>query len=359
VSELRAVLLTTDYPPRSGGIARLLGELVGGAKHSVDWQVLDTRAEPTRRGNRKLARRLEGSVSMLRATRWLRAGDDRLVVCGHPYLAAPAVLMARMANAPLGSLAYGMELVPRRPAHHAALRALRRSDRVVAISRHTARCVLSLGVSEDRVRVVPPRFRPSWAGRFPPRCRSEGAGLRVVAITRLSEGYKNIELLLQATRVLGPAGVIERTTIVGGGPRLEALRERARAFGVDEWFELTGHVDEDQLGTLVGSSHVGVFPSRESIAERGFEGFGLAVVELGAAGMPVLVADAAGAVDAAEPEWSMLLDPDDLRAWVRALEALAADESRRMAMAEAAFAWAAALDSRGTAQQLLDALRSR
>ena len=357
MSELRSVLLTTDYPPLPGGIARLLGELVGGTEQHVNWQVLCVRAETGRRGDGPLPKLVEHSRSFLRSTRWLRAGGDRLVVCGHPYLAAPAVMMARMANAPLGSLAYGMELAALRPAHRIALRALRGSDRVVAISRHTARLVLGLGVAADRVRVVPPRFRPPWAGMFPPQLRAKGEGLRLVAITRLNEGYKNIELLLRATQVLGPAGVIEQTTIIGDGPRLAALRERARSFGVGDRCELLGHVDDESLGAVAGSAHVGVFPSRDSIAESGFEGFGLAIAELAAAGLPVLVADAAGAVDAAVPEWSVLLDADDLRAWVQALELLAADEPRRMAMAEAAFAWAGALDSRATAQQLLDALR--
>lgn len=358
MSDLRAVLLTTDYAPLPGGIARLLGELVGGTEQHVDWQVLCVRAKAERPGDGARARLLEYPVSMLRATRWLRAAGERLVVCGHPYLAAPALVMARMARAPLGSLAYGMELAARRPAHHAALRALRGSDRVVAISRHTAQCVLSLGVPEDRVRVVLPRFRPKWTGMFPPRLRTSNTGLRIVAVTRLSEGYKNIELLLRATRVLGAAGVIERTTVVGGGSRLGALRRNATAFGVGDRFELAGHVDDEQLGAILGSAHVGLFPSRDSIAERGFEGFGLAVVEMAAAGVPVLVGDAAGAVDAADPEWSMLLDADDLRAWVQALEALATDEPRRMAMAEAAFAWAKALDSRATARQILEALRA-
>ena len=347
MSDLRAVLLTTDYPPRSGGIARLLSELVRGTEHRVSWRVLDTRAESVR-----------STRAMVRAARWLRAGDDRLVVSGHPYLGAAAVVMARAANAPLGSLAYGMELVPRRPAHHAALRALRHSDRVVAISRHTAGCVRRLGVADDRLRIVAPRFRPSWAGMFPPRGRRAGAGLRVVALTRLNEGYKNVELLLHLARVLGPSGVVERTTVVGGGPRLDTLRERADAFGVRDRFEFTGHVDDDRLGALLGTADLGVFTSRDSLAERGFEGFGLAVVELAAAGMPVLVADAAGATDAAESEWSVLLDPDDLRAWVRAVETLAADEPRRRAMAESAFAYGDALDSRATAGLMLEALRS-
>src|SRR5947209_15101933 len=111
MSELRAVLLTTDYPPRSGGIARLLGELVRGTRDNVRWRVLDVGADPTRQGDGGLRGPLPVPASGWRATRWLRAGDERLVVCGHPYLAAPAAMMARLANAPLGSLAYGRELV--------------------------------------------------------------------------------------------------------------------------------------------------------------------------------------------------------------------------------------------------------
>jgi phosphatidylinositol alpha-1,6-mannosyltransferase len=353
VSELRAVLVTTDFPPRPGGIARLLGELVHCSRTAVRWRVLDV---GTRRG---ASRARSAAAQGWEAARWLRVGDDRLVVCGHPYLAAPAIALARLAHAPLGSLAYGRELVPLRPAHSIALRALRHSDRVVAISRHTARLVQALGVSARRVRVVAPRFRPGWAGRYPPRRRLRGEGLRVVAITRLREGYKNLELLLRATEVLGPAGVIERTTIVGGGPRLEPLRARARALGIADRCEFTGHVDNDRLAAHAGSAHVGVFPSRDSLVERGFEGFGLAVVELAAAGMPMLVADAAGAVDAAEPEWSVRLDPDDLRAWVEALVALHDDEARRVAMAERAFAWATTLDSGVTAREFVAALRPR
>ena len=95
MSRLRAVLLTTDYPPRSGGIARLLDELVRGTDDTVDWRVLDVRAESPR----------QVPASGWRATRWLLAvpAGDRLVVCGHPYLAAPAVMTARLARNRSGS----------------------------------------------------------------------------------------------------------------------------------------------------------------------------------------------------------------------------------------------------------------
>ena len=314
MSELRAVLLTTDYPPRPGGIARLLGELVRGTGDTVHWRVLDVRAELT--GRREIP------ATGWHATRWLRAGADRLVVCGHPYLAAPAVAMARLAGAPLGSLAYGRELVCLRPAHHVALRALRHSDRVVAISRHTARCAHGLGVAEDRLRVVPPLFRPSWTGQVPTTAPARG---QRAARDRDHPSERGLQEH-RAAPAGDPGARADRRDRAHDDRRRRptagsALRARARALGVADRCEFTGHVGNEQLAVLAGSAHVGVFPSRDSIAERGFEGFGLVVVELAAAGMPILVADAAGAVDAAEPEWSMLLDPDDLRAWVEAFVA--------------------------------------
>lgn len=355
MSTLRAVLITPDYPPASGGIARLLGDLVHGTQDAAEWRVITGVNQPGFVAS-ELRRGMEEPESVLSAVRWLRGGTERLVVCGHAYFVGAALAMARLAGAPVGTLAYGRELLPQRTAHRGALSVLRYSDRVVAISRRTETAVARLGVREERIRVVPPLFRPRWAGCFPPRSRDPQTGLHVVAVTRLSEGYKNLELLLRINQVLPPS-VLARTTIIGGGPRLEALRQRSVALGVADRVEFTGHVDDAALATLMGSGHVGVFPSRDSIAERGFEGFGLVVTELAAAGMPVLIGRAAGALDSFNPAWSMLLDPDDVRSWVVALEALASDEQQRLAMAEAAFTWAAGLDSRETAHRFLASLR--
>ena len=175
-------------------------------------------------------------------------------------------------------------------------------------------------------------------------------------MTRLAEGYKNLEVLLRVVKVLSGTGEIERLTIVGGGRRLAALQAKANRLGVADLVHFTGPVDDKALGALIQDAHLGLFPSRSSITEAGFEGFGLVVQELASAGLPVIVGAAAGALDAASPEWSVLVDPDDLHAWVKAVEWLAGNEADRMRMAKAAMVWADQIDPVTTARRFVDTL---
>jgi phosphatidylinositol alpha-1,6-mannosyltransferase len=172
----------------------------------------------------------------------------------------------------------------------------------------------------------------------------------------LNEGYKNLEMLIRLCAVLHPIRVIERLVIIGGGPRLGALREKAAALGLSDVAQFPGHLPENEVRALLAESHVGVFASRDSMAEGGFEGFGLAVHELAAAGLPVLVAAVAGAIEASHDPWARKLDPDDLWAWVVAIEELYSNEDQRFAMGVAALTWGNAIDPLDTTRRFARAL---
>lgn len=340
----------------TGGIARLLAGLVDGTADDVDWRVL-TSAKGAEGDGVVSVSSVAAMVAKIPAqARWLRIAPERLVVCGHVYSLPPAVLAGSAAGAPVGTIAYGMELIPRRARHRAALRALRLSGRVVAISKHTGEVVRALGVSVERTRVVNPVLEPlvHWDGE--PLGRASEEGLRLVAVSRLTEGYKNIELLLRVLSVLAPNGIVSRLTIIGDGPRRGDLERKASTLGIQEFVHFVGGVDDASLVKILVDADLGLFPSRDSVAEGAFEGFGLVVQEMASAGLPVLVGRAAGALDAAGPGWSVLLDPDDVRAWTRAVESIARDEPTRLRMAEAAVAWAQAVDPGKVAHQFLDAL---
>jgi glycosyltransferase involved in cell wall biosynthesis len=340
----------------TGGIARLLAGLVDSTANEVDWRVLTSATGA--QGDEVV--RVPSLAAMTAAipvqARWLRAAPARLVVCGHVYALPPALVAGRLSGAPVGTIAYGMELVPRRARHRAALTTLRLSDQVVAISTHTGRVVRALGVTAERMRVVNPVLMPLFQRNGEPLGRATGEGLRLVAVSRLAEGYKNIELLLRMVSVLAPSGVVARLTIVGDGPRRGALERKVSSLGIEALVHLAGHVDDAEMAKLLLDADLGLFPSRDSLAEGAFEGFGLVVQEMASAGLPVLVGRAAGALDAAEPGWSVLLDPDDLRAWTRAVESLARDEPTRLRMAQSAADWARAVDHRKVAREFLQAL---
>ncbi|MDQ6946117.1 MAG: glycosyltransferase family 4 protein [Actinomycetota bacterium] len=177
-----------------------------------------------------------------------------------------------------------------------------------------------------------------------------------MAIGRLTEGYKNYELLLRMISVLASRRVISQLTIIGEGPRRSVLEATTRSLGIQDLVTFAGRVEDHDLARLLANSHLGLFPSRDSLAEKGFEGFGLVVQEMAAAGLPVLVGRAAGAVDAAGAAWSVLLNPDDLREWVEAVEWLAHDEPGRRQMACSALAWARCVDHHAIARECLKAL---
>jgi phosphatidylinositol alpha-1,6-mannosyltransferase len=171
-----------------------------------------------------------------------------------------------------------------------------------------------------------------------------------VVLSRLVEGHKNFEMLLRLCAVLHPLRVVERLTIIGGGPRIGALRKKAAALGVGDVVDLPGHLPSEDVAVILRSSHVGLLASRDSKAERVFEGFGLVVHELAGAGLPVLAGAAGGTTEALHESWGRALDPDDLWAWVEAVEQLYADEGQRREMGAAALDWANSIDPLGSAR---------
>jgi glycosyltransferase involved in cell wall biosynthesis len=348
----RGVLLAMDYPPVGGGIARLLGAWASDTD-LMAWRIVTTSAGPNSDRVVRASSRMLVPRAVLEARRWLRRADQRVVVAGHPYLAGAASIVAAATGARSACAVFGLELIPRRATHRAALAPLRAAGRVIAISEYTAAVAARAGARDDRTRVVLPRLRAPWLAERP--SRRERGGLHVAALTRLNDDYKNVELLIRVAAVLHPLGVVDRVTVIGGGPRLAALRAHVSAQNLARVVEFTGHLPDIDIGRLLQTCHVGAFPSRDS-GPGGFEGFGLVVHELAAAGLPVLVGAAAGAVDAAHDPWAVLLDPDDLSAWVSVLQDLHANEHKRWSMACASLAWMTNVDPLGTARDFASAL---
>ena len=353
----RWLLITTDFRPLRGGIARLLGSVVDGSPAGIEWRCVTVAAGPAEAGVFRYRSVSALCLSVPKHVRWLRQGDERRVVGGHPYLQPPALAASRAARAPLTTFVYGTEIVPQRLAHRAVLAGLRFSDRVVADSRYTADEVAAVdGVPDDRVVVVHPVFGSPWATADPPPRRDDGTGLRLVTVSRLADAHKNIELAIRAVGVLAAngTGAVDRYTIIGDGPRRPALEQLAEAEGVGHVVEFPGPLDDEAATKVLADCHLGLFPSRRT--GDSFEGFGMVVHELAGAGMPVLVGASGGTPDACPGEWSILLDPDDLDAWVDSIQRLADDEDERLRLATAAHAWSQAIDPAATVGRYVEVI---
>src|SRR5690606_28092703 len=123
------------------------------------------------------------------------------------------------------------------------------------------------------------------------------------------------------------------------------LAEQVAALGLGERVRRTGRIPADELAALYRLATVVAVPSR-------YEGFGLPAAEAMAHGVP-LVAAAATALPEVVGDAGVLVDPDDVDGWARAILALLDDAGERARLADAGRRRAAGLSWAANAERLL------
>ena len=194
---------------------------------------------------------------------------------------------------------------------------LQRVERIVV---HTKSYGITSAMLRDRELTIIPsavdleRFRPGLdaAGL---RADLGFDGKRVLAFTGRLVPHKGVNVILDALPLL-PRDVV--LVVVGAGPRLPSLIGHARRIGVANRVRFCPRVTDEELPRYLALAQAFVFPSQNRL-----EGFGLAVAEAMAAGLPVVIADMPGVREVIEPgKEGLLTEPliaSDLAAKVRTL----------------------------------------
>ena len=198
--------------------------------------------------------------------------------------------------------------------------AVRRSDRVIAISQSTRTDLVELlSADPDRIDVVPNGYgRPASAAgalsQAQTRERFELGARRVVLSLSAKRPHKNLLALIGALALIAP----ERCPllVLPGYPTWHEaeLRARASTAGVAGDVRFLGWVSNEELEGLWSVADAFVFPSL-------YEGFGLPVLEAMARGVPVACANASSLPEVAG-DAALLFDPRDPRAIAAAVEEL-------------------------------------
>ncbi|MEX2629282.1 MAG: glycosyltransferase family 4 protein [Tistlia sp.] len=205
-------------------------------------------------------------------------------------------------------------------------RSLAEAQVVVTTSRATAEGLRrDYAVPAARLRVVPPgteraSLATGSAAGAPPHLLSVGA-----LIPR-----KGQDLLVEA---LGRLAALPWRLTLAGAARDAAfaarLRARIAALGLAGRIRLPGEVEAAELAPLYDSADLFVLPSR-------LEGYGMAIAEALARGLPVVCGDSAAIVGELPPGSLASLATADPDALAGTLEALLAEPQRRRALAAAA-----------------------
>jgi glycosyltransferase involved in cell wall biosynthesis len=218
-----------------------------------------------------------------------------------------------------------------------------RRSRIVTLSSSSRQEIVSmLGLSPERVSVVPPGVDP----RFSPGTQRSPDPL-VVAVGRLVP-VKRFDLLIDQLVAVRRDVPELRAQIIGEGyerPRLEA---QIRAAGASEWLQLVGRRTDDELLDAYRRAWVLVSTSQR-------EGWGMTITEAAACGTPAVVTRIAGHRDAVDDGVTGILvdNPDQFG---NALRGVLRDETQRRRLGRAALEHAARLTWEATAAGTLETL---
>lgn len=285
----------------------------------------------------------------------------RFAWCGNIRPAIYPAFAARWRRGlPFGVIVHGGDLLTLRERMRAGRwkrrmlrRMLRASSVFVANSNWTAaqcRVLLAeLGI-ERVVRIVPPGtdpelFRPdrSAGDRFRTR-RSLPAGRWLVTVARLVP-HKGIDTALGVVAALAAVHADLRYAVIGRGDDLGRLERMAGELGIRDRVHFLTDVSDAELPSAYAMGDIYVGLSREHGIE--VEGFGIALLEAAAAGLPVVAGRSGGTVDAvADGVTGYLVDPLSVRDAAQTVGAFLDDSARAGQLGQAGrervideFAW--------------------
>jgi phosphatidylinositol alpha-1,6-mannosyltransferase len=198
---------------------------------------------------------------------------------------------------------------------------------------------LGLDPLAESVRLVPlgtdpEQFRPGIDTRAVRTRYGVNGGAWVLTVARL-EAYKGVDMALRAVAQCRSDGVDVNYLVVGTGKKRKEYQRLAEELKIAAHVRFVGNVPEAELPAVfnIANAYVGV--SRRADGSR-VEGFGVALAEASACGLPVIAGQSGGLAEAVhDGETGLVVNPDDPEAVATALKRLVSDQlfARRLGQA--------------------------
>ncbi len=277
------VLLISVWKPRKGGIITRVENLL---KHSRNVFVILTYQNRDAQNEPGIIRVPVINVPILRGISFalfsflkaLRKDFDII----HAHYAIPqglaGALIKKVRKKPLVITVHGSDLtvLGESRLYRPVLKwVLDEADLIIAVSRYMKGLLINLGIDAEKIRII-------YSG-VDSHATAEGDTRRVVFVGALVR-QKSVDSLIEAFKDIKEGFPDAGLVIVGDGPERKGLEALVSRLGVPD-VEFKGYADD--LDSMFTSRSVFVLPSSK-------EGFGLAILEAMARGVPVVASKAGG-----------------------------------------------------------------
>src|SRR5215212_7955780 len=203
----------------------------------------------------------------------------------------------------------------------------RSAEAVLVITPRLRGLLLSDGVEEDRLHLIPPGVNPSlFEGPF--EDPFEGVGRpRALFVGRLAP-QKGVDTLVSAAALIENPSA--RILLVGDGPERPALEREAERIGVGDRVRFLGFLAHDRLPAAMAHADVLALPSV-------YEELGTVLIEAMWAGLPIVASRTGGIPDVIEDGVNgLLVPPGEPEALARAIDRVLADRALANRLSEGA-----------------------
>jgi len=217
--------------------------------------------------------------------------------------------------------------------------ALKKAKGLFPVSRFSAKLVSTQGVSRNRICIIPNGVDPQ---RFKVTAtyqrKNENKKLLTVARLDLHKGH---DLVLRAIAILKREGLTPQYLIVGQGEEEVKLRKMAQTLGIDSQVKFIGFIPDSELPRIYASSDIFVMASREIPGRLDLiEGFGISFLEASASGLPVVAGNSGGVNDAVlDGKTGFIVNPYEPKDIARALKLLLNDFDLALRLGEEGRRW--------------------
>ncbi len=321
-------LITHDYPPAHGGVARYLSSLVKASKGRIEVLVPLDQATPFEKGV------IEGGIKHVNfwsslwphwlplIKRCLEVDENQIILVSHVFPIGTAAFIANALGGPEYLVIFhGTDL--KRVKNRWKRWFLRRicvNARLLIANSNATKKMLTRLVPGSNPLILTPGLEPFG---LPSKTESRNQfkispeTKVILAVSRLVE-RKGIDTLIQACTGINSEFLL---VVVGNGEYAEPLHKLAELSGVNvRWIK---DCDDQTLYSWYAAADMFCLPGRE--VGDDVEGFGMVFLEAAYAGLPVIAGDSGGAKEAVLHDKTGLLIQPTVEACAKAIAKLIDD----------------------------------